>query len=146
MDESLIRGLAAVVLLALVSLAVIAARAVAARERQRVLSAPPEPTLAAGRVTILYFHGDNCGDCLLQERELDRLLLAHPEVAIRADHAPSALSRRFRVMAVPTTVVLDATGRARAVNYRLATCERLEEQIGTVLAWTAQQPAKASSR
>lgn len=128
-QETLVRAAAALALLGAVSLAVPVGRALAGRHRAAVLDGPADPSLATGRATILYFHGDNCGDCVVQERELDRLLIDHPEVNIRADHAPSPLSSRFRVLTVPTTVVLDGAGGARAVNYGLATREKLEEQL-----------------
>jgi hypothetical protein len=104
-------------------------RALARRRARRVLSAPPDPALATGAVTLLYFHGDHCGDCVVQERELDRLLIARPDLGIRADHAPSALSARFGVMSVPSTVILDPDGRVTAVNYGLARLSRLVEQV-----------------
>lgn len=132
MDEAVARAVTAGVLFATVALLGLAARAVASRRRARILAAPADPSLATGRTAILYFHGDHCGDCVAQERELDDLLGAHPEVAIRADHAPSALSARFGVLTVPTTVVLDGAGRPRAVNYGLATRDRLTAQVADV--------------
>ncbi len=48
------------------------------------------------------------------------------------------LTERYRVLTVPTTVVLDASGRAHAVNYGFANTQRLLEQVDTVLAETAQ--------
>lgn len=127
--ELLTRAATALAVLGAVSLAVPVARAIAARQRGAVLATPPDPQLATGRATLLYFHGDGCADCVVQERELDLLLTAHPEVAIRADHAPSQLSARFRVLTVPTTVVLDGAGRAHAVNYGLTARSRLEDQL-----------------
>ncbi len=132
MSELAGRGLAVVAFLAAVALVAFAARAVARAQGRRVLDTPPDPALATGAPTILYFHGDHCADCVVQERELDALLIAHPEVAIRADHAPSALSSRFRVLTVPTTVVLDGAGGARSVNYGLARRELLESQLAEV--------------
>jgi hypothetical protein len=38
------------------------------------------------------------------------------------------------VLTVPTTVVLDATGHAHAVNYGFAPMQRLLEQVDAVLA------------
>ncbi len=118
-----------IVFLALVALLAAIARAYALRQRAAVIAADADPALATGAPTILYFHGDRCADCVIQERELDALLIAHPEVAIRADHAPSDLSARFRVLTVPTTVILDGGGRARAVNYGLTRRDVLEAQL-----------------
>ncbi len=49
--------------------------------------------------------------------------------------APSSpeLVQHYQVLTVPTTVVLDATGHAQAVNYGFANTQRLLEQIDAVL-------------
>lgn len=129
LDEPLARVVVFAAFLASIAVIGAAARGFAGRQRAAVLAAPADASLATGSPTILYFHGDHCGDCVVQERELDALLIAHPEVAIRADHAPSALSSRFRVLSVPTTVVLDGAGRARALNHGLASRETLEAEL-----------------
>lgn len=129
MSDVLLRAIGAIVFLALVALATVATRRVAASQRARVLAGPADAALATGRPTVLYFHGDHCGDCVVQERELDALLIAHPEVAIRADHAPSDLSARYRVLTVPTTVVLDGAGAARAIHYGLVRRDVLERDL-----------------
>ena len=41
-----------------------------------------------------------------------------------------ALSARFGVLMVPTTVILDGAGRARAVNYGIASRDALERELG----------------
>jgi hypothetical protein len=46
------------------------------------------------------------------------------------------LTQRYQVLTVPTTVVLDAMGRARAVNYGFANSAKLLEQVDEVLAQT----------
>lgn len=126
------RVVVAIVFLTLVAALSFGARRLASTRRARVLATPSDPELATGRPTILYFHGDRCSDCVVQERELDALLSAHPEIAIRADHAPSPLSARFGVLTVPTTVVLDGGGKAHAVNYGLARGDTLRRQLATL--------------
>jgi hypothetical protein len=58
-----------------------------------------------------------------------------PEVVVEEIDAPSTpeLTRRYSVLTVPTTVVLDAAGRARAVNYGFADTRRLLEQVDEAL-------------
>jgi hypothetical protein len=135
--ELILRAAIAVAFLAALTLVAIAARRIADRRRARVLAAPAHPDLATGRLTILYFHGDHCSDCVVQERELDALLSARPEIAIRADHAPSELSARFGVLSVPATVILDGGGHAHAVNYGLARRDLLDTQLGALRALEA---------
>jgi hypothetical protein len=128
-DEVLARAVVAGGLFILIVVLAFGVRRFVRWRSGRVLDAPPDASLATGAITVLYFHGDQCGDCLVQERELDRLLITYPEIAIRADHAPSALSARFGVLTVPTTVILDDEGRARAVNPGLVRLRRLEQQV-----------------
>jgi hypothetical protein len=58
------------------------------------------------------------------------------DVSVLEIDAPSSpeLTQRYRVLTLPTTVVLDDTGRARAVNYGFANAARLLEQVDEVLA------------
>lgn len=90
------------------------------------------------RVRILAFGSDDCRQChTLQAPALKRLLDARGnEVAVVDVDAPNApeLTRRYQVLTVPTTVVLDAAGHARAVNYGFASTQRLLEQVDTILA------------
>jgi thioredoxin-like negative regulator of GroEL len=53
-------------------------------------------------------------------------------VEVDAPNEPE-LALRYRVLTVPTTVLLDAAGRARAVNYGFANSHKLLEQVDTVL-------------
>jgi hypothetical protein len=78
----------------------------------------------------------------LQEPALQRLLEKRGElVSVEHIDAPGEpeLTRRYQVLTVPTTVVLDATGKATAVNYGFANLQRLLEQVDAVLeTFTAQ--------
>lgn len=77
---------------------------------------------------ILYFTGDSCTVCRThQEPALARLN------GVRIDKvdavADRALSERFHVYTLPTTVVLAADGRALHVNYGYAPATKLERQL-----------------
>jgi hypothetical protein len=67
-----------------------------------------------------------------------RRILAEREGAVGVIdvHAPTSpeLTERYSVLTLPTTVVLDETGRARAVNYGFANSAKLAKQIDEVLA------------
>jgi hypothetical protein len=83
--------------------------------------------------TILFFSGATCTVCHTAQRPaLERLA---PELDGRVqvrevDIADEpALARRFRVMSLPTTVVLDGEGRARAVNAGFASAQVLRSQL-----------------
>lgn len=119
-------------------------------QRRRVLAAEPVVSSAgAGEeylrtdtapVRILAFSSADCHQChQLQMPALQRLLRARSnDVSVLEIDAPSSpeLTQRYRVLTLPTTVVLDDTGRARAVNYGFADTGRLLEQVDEVLAGT----------
>ncbi len=111
------------------------------RSRQQALNAVPvniqEPKSQAP-VSILAFSSDDCRQChQLQAPALQRVVEARGErVSIVEVDAPTSpeLTERYRVLTVPTTVILDATGKAHAVNYGFANAKRLLEQVDNVLA------------
>jgi thioredoxin-like negative regulator of GroEL len=73
----------------------------------------------------------------MQAPALERVAAARgAAVAVVEVDAPSEpeLAQRYAVLTVPTTVVLDGTGRAHAVNYGYAGTQRLLEQVDGVLA------------
>ena len=125
----------------LVWLAVAGVRAYAAARKRKVLSAAPATIVTesagADRVKILAFSSEDCSPChRLQKPALRRLLDARGEHVMVVDiDAPSSpeLTRQYAVLTVPTTVVLDAEGRARAVNYGFAPLDKLLRQVDDVL-------------
>src|SRR5258706_1262878 len=89
-------------------------------------------------VRILALQSEDCRQChTLQAPALKRLLeTCGDTVAVVEVDAPGTpeLTQRYRVLTLPTTVILDATGNARAVNYGFASTQRLLEQVNSVLA------------
>lgn len=137
--------------LALVSLAlwlvVWSGRRFVESRKQAVLNGAPaelprmpgqDSAASVAPVQILNFSSPDCSQCFrLQEPALRRLLEARGDaVTVLHVDAPSApeLTKRFQVLTVPTTVVLDATGQAQAVNFGFAPTERLLQQVDAVLA------------
>ena len=85
------------------------------------------------RPTLLYFSSDSCAPCRFQQAPAiaasDRLkdgrarlqeydALEHPDLA-----------RRYRVLTVPTTVVVAPCGDVVAVNYGVTHSEKLRHQL-----------------
>jgi hypothetical protein len=99
-----------------------------------------------GRVPdILYFTGENCTICHVAQRPaLQRLRELVEDVAVREiDVALDRTSARaYRVMTLPTTVVLDPSGRATAVNAGFAAESVLRDQVVAARA-TSAQPVSA---
>ena len=113
------------------------------QRRQRVLVATPTmqhdvDTTPNSPISILAFSSDDCRQChQLQTPALKRVVEVRGElVSIVEVDAPTSpeLTERYQVLTVPTTIVLDANGRAYAVNYGFANTKRLLEQVDNVLA------------
>ncbi|HEY6410763.1 MAG TPA: thioredoxin family protein [Ktedonobacteraceae bacterium] len=147
MPETLVRS-GVLLLLGLVSwLLVWSGRHFVEKQRHRVLTAPLELAFPAvenraspntvAPVRILAFSSADCSQChQFQTPALQRVMEAYGEqVSIVEVDAPNdpALTQRYRVLTVPTTVLLDAAGRARVVNYGFANSKKLLEQVGEVM-------------
>lgn len=92
-------------------------------------------------VRILAFSSADCRQChTMQTPALQRVTGARKsQVSVEEIDAPGSpeLTRRYQVLTVPTTVVLDATGRVHAVNYGFASTQRLLEQVDAALSAAA---------
>ena len=120
-------------------------RFVEARRRQALAAAAPGifSEISDGEVQsrplvrIIAFSSANCHQChQLQAPALKRVLEARgTDVSVVDVDAPDEpeLAQRYQVLTVPTTVVLDAKGRAHAVNYGFANTLKLLEQVDEVL-------------
>jgi thioredoxin-like negative regulator of GroEL len=124
-------ALAPLLAFAVIALVAVALRWAQARQRRHLVGR----VVAAegGEPAILFFSGATCTVCHTAQRPaLERLA---PEldgrVTVReVDVAEEpALARRFKVMSLPTTVVLDGEGRARAVNAGFASAQVLRGQL-----------------
>jgi thioredoxin 1 len=83
--------------------------------------------------SILYFTGESCTICHTAQRPaLDALeqRIAH-RVSVREIDIlrEPDLTRRYRVMSLPTTIVIAADGRIAAVNAGFASADRLLGQL-----------------
>jgi len=90
-------------------------------------------TLNDDKPTLLYFSSPDCAPCHLQQSPILASLhetlgdcvsfqeydaVAHPDLA-----------RRYRVLTVPTTVVVTPHGEVVAVNYGVTQAEKLQRQL-----------------
>jgi len=98
--------------------------------------APRDPLLATirpGVPTILYFTTPTCAPCKTQQRPAIRQLLNDlgegiQVIEVNALDDPAAADR-WGVLSVPTTFVLDRTGRPHDVNHGVAGADKLKRQI-----------------
>lgn len=122
------------------------------QQRRQALSDIPAPAsqeqhfMATGNTAqarILAFSSEDCRQChQLQAPALRRVQVALGErvtvVEVDAPGSPE-LTRRFHILTVPSTVVLDAAGQAQAVNYGFAPAQKLIAQVQDVV--MQKQPA-----
>jgi len=86
----------------------------------------------AGVPDILYFTGESCTVCHVAQRPaLERLREQLTDVTVREIDvaADPVTARTYRVMTLPTTVVLDREGRTVAVNAGFASETALRDQV-----------------
>ena len=93
-----------------------------------------ENVALAGRLpSILYFTGETCTICHTAQRPALRALAAGIESGIQIREVDIAvepeLARRYRVMSLPTTIVLDAAGQVTDINVGFASGEVLRRQL-----------------
>ena len=143
MSEFLIRAGALVLVSMFVVLVVWSGRRFVEAQRRRALAAVPlspgvDTSASLSQVRILAFSSDDCRQCHeMQIPALQRVLDARgSKVSIAEVDAPNSpdLTQRYRIMTLPSTVIMDASGRAHAVNYGFANTQRLLDQVDEVLA------------
>lgn len=123
-------------------LAVFLGRNYVAGRKRRALRAAPLPTSSAmsGKVRLLVFSSADCRQCHThQAPAVQQVSVAWGDLlAIEEIDAPATpdLTMRYHILTVPSTVILDAAGRARAVNYGFAPAALLLTQIDA--AWEAE--------
>jgi hypothetical protein len=115
-------------------------------QRRRALAAVPltpgsgdtDAHSSLSLVRILAFSSVDCRQCHeMQIPALQRVLDARgSKVSVAEVDAPNSpdLTQRYRVLTLPSTVIMDAAGRAHAINYGFANTQRLLDQVDEVLA------------
>ena len=128
------RTIVALLLIAIVLGVSVAVRSVARRRVERMMGTILPPALVGrlpgGSPGIVYFYGAHCADCRHQAVVLENLAAAQGIAVTRVDAvSESALASALAVMTVPSTVVVDAARRVRAVNLGFRTRDALLAQL-----------------
>ncbi|MDH5503364.1 MAG: thioredoxin family protein [Acidimicrobiia bacterium] len=98
------------------------------------------------QVSVMYFSGPNCAQCTAQEAVIRQIERGEPSVEFASYDASVDLevASRVGVMSVPTTVIVDKTGRVHARNGRFVNAEILLTQIKAAKA--SSEPANLARR
>jgi thiol-disulfide isomerase/thioredoxin len=109
---------------------------VARRTRERVGAGLPAglPIEHAGAPTVVYFYGAGCPGCPAQRSAIDRLRAERAElnvVPVDAAAEPT-LAEWAGVLTVPSTALVDRTGRLREVNHGFRSSEQLADQLALI--------------
>lgn len=88
---------------------------------------------ATGKMTLLYFTGEYCTACKLQQTPIVEKIRTRLGESIAVEiydvSTRPEIAARYRVLTLPTTVVLDAQGSVRAINYGVTAQSKLEMQL-----------------
>lgn len=114
-------------------------------QRRRALAAVPlsspgdtNADASLSLVRILAFSSDDCRQCHeMQIPALQRVLDARgSQVSVAEVDTPNSpdLAQRYRILTLPSTVIMDAAGRTHAVNYGFANTQLLLDQVDEILA------------
>jgi hypothetical protein len=145
MTVFLVRAVVLVLVSMLLLLIVWSGRRFVEVQRRRALAAVPftsdgdmDVYASLSHVRILAFSSDDCRQCHeMQIPALQRVLDARgSKVSVAEVDAPNSpdLTQRYRILTLPSTVIMDAAGRTHAVNYGFANTQRLLDQVDEILA------------
>ncbi len=108
------------------------------RQSTRRLRAMGETT----QVSVMYFSGPNCAQCVAQEAVIRQIESGEPSVEFASYDASVDIdvASRVGVMSVPTTVIVDNTGRVHARNGRFVNADLLRTQIRAAKTSSVRRP------
>lgn len=90
---------------------------------------------AGGQPTLLYFRSDTCAACPTQSRYVENLVQGgngrFTLQSIDVDSQPDK-AKEYGVMTLPTTMIIDANGQVKEINYGLTPSHKLQKQLSLV--------------
>ena len=89
--------------------------------------------VSTGRPTLLYFAGEYCQPCKFQQTPIVEQIVSKlgDSIAVKKYDvsAHPELASRYKVLTLPTTIILDESGQVTHVNYGVAKRDKLEAQL-----------------
>lgn len=127
-------------LIAFVVMSIIGGATLLMKHRQMTLAkrASQHFSKQTSTATIVYFWSEGCPVCkMTQKRIIEGILAEYGNeqltlTAYNTDEAPD-VAKKWGVMTLPTTIVLDARGTIRQVNNGLIVSEHLRKQLDPIL-------------
>lgn len=101
--------------------------------KARLIQTIQSASLSTGKPTLLYFTGEYCTACKFQQTPIveqitaklgEAVVVKTVDVSVQPD-----IARRFKVLTLPTTVVLDGRGQVKAINFGVTQQHQLEAQL-----------------
>ena len=87
----------------------------------------------SGKPTLLYFTADYCTTCRLRQTPVVQELVDRLGRCVTVEAYDVTenrdLAKKYRVLTLPTTVVINREGQVNAVNYGLTPLAKLEQQL-----------------
>ena len=105
------------------------------RRQLQQLAQTALPTALVDRLpagpTVLYFTGEHCAQCRLQQTPILAQLVATVKINLHTVDAVAEqnLANFYGVMTLPTTVLLDSAHLPKTINHGLAPLSQLRQQI-----------------
>ena len=86
-----------------------------------------------GKPTLLYFTADYCTTCRLRQTPVVQELVGRlgNYIAVEAYDVTENpdLAKKYKVLTLPTTIIINREGQVNAVNYGLTPLRKLEQQL-----------------
>lgn len=104
--------------------------------KKLLIKTVPGTETPSGKSTLLYFTGEYCAVCKVQQTPVvnelagmygDALDVETLDVTSHPDAA-----KKYKVLTLPTTVILDPQGRVADINYGFTGQAKLEKQLAAV--------------
>lgn len=86
----------------------------------------------SGQSSVIYFRSDHCGPCRIQGQFLQKLQdkLGERVVIEKIDADRDAdKAANYGIFTLPTTLIVDRTGKVKHANYGLADVNKLHHQL-----------------
>jgi len=101
--------------------------------KAKIIRTIPCPETPTGKPTLLYFTGDYCAVCEFQQSPIVQKVQARFGDSVVVETFDVACypnpAKHYKVLTLPTTVVLNPRGEVVHINYGVANQAKLEEQL-----------------